>query len=636
MGEGGSLTVPVTAEQIEAGEILKRAIHDRAEEILEHYCGPGVRRGHELWFRAPYRDDNNASLRWNAEKRQWYDDPIAGGGDIFHFGAKLLRLDHEQDFPKIVAAFSNVLGLAAGNETPALPAPARKNAKIDPEAEPHFATLDEIKAKYKSQGRVLPYPYTRSDGSLYGYVIRIETTNGKRITNAHEYKPGRWVERKPDWWKDEGKQKSPPLQANKIAGAERVVIVEGEKCAAVLSNIGILATTTWGGAGKAKHTDWAVFSGVGIVYLWPDNDDAGRSHMEDVRALLEALPNPPRIYTVDIDALSLRPKADVVDLFALYFDPAKPDTEEVRGKKRQMVEDILADAKSNGAGQELKDHMESIIAGKYRAEPFPFEMLTRATKATYPETVTICGGSPGAGKSFFELQCDLFWWENGLHVEVLMTEDKRKLHLQRLLAQRCAFSKLTDDEWIRNHPEKARDVVARHMEFFEKFGRYITAEDRLYTYAEVLEWASGALSRGSRIIVIDPITGIKNDSRQPWSADLDFMFQLKSLCRKHEASAILITHPRKSQQNTQKRGPSQDDCAGGAAFARFAHTMLWLEYMVNGVEREVFANGETNRRTINREMWVLKARNGKGAGQRIGFYFDPETLLLAEQGVINT
>jgi DNA primase len=61
-----------------------------------------------------------------------------------------------------------------------------------------------------------------------------------------------------------------------------LVLVEGEKCADALMQLGIVATTAMGGAATAlDKTDWSPLAGKTVV-LWPDHDDAGARYADTV------------------------------------------------------------------------------------------------------------------------------------------------------------------------------------------------------------------------------------------------------------------------------------------------------------------------------------------------------------------
>ena len=60
-----------------------------------------------------------------------------------------------------------------------------------------------------------------------------------------------------------------------IAVADQVVLVEGEKCAQVLNNLGVCATTAMHGANApVDKTDWSPLAGK-VVLIWPDRDKPG-------------------------------------------------------------------------------------------------------------------------------------------------------------------------------------------------------------------------------------------------------------------------------------------------------------------------------------------------------------------------
>lgn len=74
---------------------------------------------------------------------------------------------------------------------------------------------------------------------------------------------------------------------DRIGDAQQVVLVEGEKAAEALLDLGIPAVgTVTGAAGTPSAEVLAELAGR-TVRLWPDNDDAGRRHMGRIAAVLE-------------------------------------------------------------------------------------------------------------------------------------------------------------------------------------------------------------------------------------------------------------------------------------------------------------------------------------------------------------
>lgn len=70
-----------------------------------------------------------------------------------------------------------------------------------------------------------------------------------------------------------------------------VVVCEGEKAAQALIDMGLLAVgTVTGAAGTPSAASLQPLQGRENVWLWPDNDDAGREHMGRIAALLKPAP----------------------------------------------------------------------------------------------------------------------------------------------------------------------------------------------------------------------------------------------------------------------------------------------------------------------------------------------------------
>lgn len=101
-----------------------------------------------------------------------------------------------------------------------------------------------------------------------------------------------------------------------ISPAEDVYVAEGETCANALMKLGLLATTS-GAADSAGKADWTMLSGR-IVTIWPDNDEAGRHYAEAVAEILLGLGCTVRM--IDVAALNLPPKGDVVDWLAAHAE----------------------------------------------------------------------------------------------------------------------------------------------------------------------------------------------------------------------------------------------------------------------------------------------------------------------------
>lgn len=102
-----------------------------------------------------------------------------------------------------------------------------------------------------------------------------------------------------------------------LVNAERVILVEGEKCADALASIGIPATTAMGGASaNPGKTDWSPLAGKSVI-IWPDNDEPGRAMPDKVRSAIEAVGG---TVTVLSPPAGKPPKWDAADAVAEGFD----------------------------------------------------------------------------------------------------------------------------------------------------------------------------------------------------------------------------------------------------------------------------------------------------------------------------
>ena len=87
---------------------------------------------------------------------------------------------------------------------------------------------------------------------------------------------------------------------------DQVFVVEGEKDADALAQMGLVATCNSGGAGKWLNDFKEHFAGKRVVVL-PDNDQAGRSHARTVARSLSAVAGQIKI----VELPGLEPKGDV-------------------------------------------------------------------------------------------------------------------------------------------------------------------------------------------------------------------------------------------------------------------------------------------------------------------------------------
>ncbi len=208
---------------------------------------------------------------------------------------------------------------------------ARDSQRILGAAHSALKELARRKKKARREGKpVAFYDYTDAHGKLLYQVVRFEP---KSFSQRRPYDGG-WA-----WGLTEGQyvrshvdtlvleDKDTPADAERvtlaactpvlyhlpkvIAAARQgfsVHIVEGEEDVHALEALGLTATCNSGGAGKWDDAYAEVFRG-GVVYILPDNDEAGEAHAQQVLGSLTGVAKRVRI----VDLPGLAPAGDVRD-----------------------------------------------------------------------------------------------------------------------------------------------------------------------------------------------------------------------------------------------------------------------------------------------------------------------------------
>ena len=217
-------------------------------------------------------------------------------------------------------------------------------------------------AEYGAKQIVAEYDYTDADGKLLYQVLRYANKDFK------QRRP-----RGKDWVWSLGDVTLVPYRLPELlADPNRIVfIVEGEKDVDRLIAEGLLATCNSGGAGKWYEAHAQHLRGR-RVYLIPDNDEAGRSHMRMVARSLEQA----GALVSWVELPDLEPRGDVSDWFdgggskdalvalarAGKTVPSEPKLERVFMREGMDFRIDLAEAPVVMRFGRLKDHSDSTMA----------------------------------------------------------------------------------------------------------------------------------------------------------------------------------------------------------------------------------------------------------------------------------
>jgi hypothetical protein len=299
------------------------------------------------------------------------------------------------------------------------PRPPREFESAKAAADAYRATLGKESARWT---------YRDAQGEPIGLVLRWDREDGSKAIRP----AWRFGER----WRLTYPETRPLYGLDRLAGApgDRVFVVEGEKCAEVLSTLGLTATTSPAGAKAAERADWSPLAGREVVVL-PDADDPGRGYAAAVLEHLARFDPPARACTVALpglgdgeDAVEFVGRVHRGDLAAArkaIEELAERAMAGIRVRRQRLtLAEVLADPK-------LRARPETIASGWFPWDDAqPFGAVERGT-------VSILAAPPGCFKTATMLRMARGFVEQGHRVEWLAGEMQPRTLARRMLCQ-CA------------------------------------------------------------------------------------------------------------------------------------------------------------------------------------------------------
>lgn len=338
----GLKTLDYNDPDLPSRDEVKAAMLARLPEVLR-YMFPNGRQLKREFQIGSLQGEKGQSLKitMSGEKAGlWQDFESGHGGDIFDLWAAVYGLDTQRDFPAVLRSCADWLGLSA--------------------------VVPSVSLERRE------WIYTDVSGKKLVTVKRTEGAVGKKSFLPYDHVAG----------KHSMPEIRPLYNLPGIAVSNHVVITEGEKCAQVLIDLGIPATTVMGGANfDPAKTDFSPLAGKDIT-IWPDNDKAGQEYVERLKTGLQS-----------IKTRSLR----------VIIPPAdKPE----KWDAADAVQDGLNIQAFLNSVPQSKVHMQryeafslaELIADK---SPMPDDLI--APRLLTPSGMLVIGGAPKSGKSDFTL-----------------------------------------------------------------------------------------------------------------------------------------------------------------------------------------------------------------------------------------
>lgn len=208
-------------------------------------------------------------------------------------------------------AIVHSLGLELRDLFPPSPDLKKKGGKpIAPASKPESkpkATPAKKPLTFRSEGELIKSPpkgfpifkekfeYKDINGKEVFTVYRFENQDGGKVFRPSYPHEGKRLVALPDGPK-------PLFRLPELIDAPRIWVVEGEKCVEKLRSMGLIATTSQGGANAPQTSDWSPLAGKELVLL-PDADKPGERFTSKIFDICSNLDPKPRIKMVRLEKI---------------------------------------------------------------------------------------------------------------------------------------------------------------------------------------------------------------------------------------------------------------------------------------------------------------------------------------------
>tara|TARA_R100001244_G_scaffold118427_1_gene88170 strand:+ start:1910 stop:4111 length:2202 start_codon:yes stop_codon:yes gene_type:complete len=332
-----------------------------------------------------------------------------------------------------------------------------------------------------------------------------------------------------------------------ILGSDKVIWVEGEKCADALNAIGYNATCTIGGAGMLSENtshkfDFSPMKGKNVI-LWPDNDDAGKK----LAALVEK-------------NVKLAGAKTVMMLKIPSTKPEKWDAADAIDEEFNITKMLRKNERSVKKPINLLD--ESLLINEYFVGSAPTQsFLIGDTIPLGVPCVFAAAGDSGKGMMTLDLAMKVasgtsmqsaFGGLVAQHGDVILItaeDDKDEMH-RRIARLDPKKSRETYSHKLRILPLPNLGGVFPIMQKFDN--TYLMGDEFSRIYDQMLEMET------LKLIVIDPMASfVHADVNADPAAGAAFMSLLAQMATETGATVMVNHHMAKIKDNDPVKTPEQ-------------------------------------------------------------------------------
>jgi hypothetical protein len=234
----------------------------QAERLLKDWL-PAGRRVRDEWVLGSLANEPGNSLKINMKTGMWADfAENQKGGDLISLYAAREKIPYTVAAERLAQSYV---------EAAITPVPDNAASPSLRRGQQHPFHVGYSVSQW--------WAYRNVKGELFGYIVRFDSPNGKKLIHPYSYFASkRWL------WKGLGV--SYPIYGAELLASRadaQVLLVEGEKTAdAARLVFPQFVVATWqGGVGKILKCDWTPLKGRGVIY-WPDADDPGRKSVSQI------------------------------------------------------------------------------------------------------------------------------------------------------------------------------------------------------------------------------------------------------------------------------------------------------------------------------------------------------------------